>query len=196
MAGRIAIIDGVRTPFCRAPGAFKDVDADDLGAYAVRELMARTAFPLSEVDHVIFGNVIQPPHLANIARILSVKGGLPVTVPAFTVNRNCASGLEAIVSAARKIRLKEADVIVVGGTESMSNTPILFSRSMRDFLLKLSKAKTGWEKAKHLAALRPSLFYPEMVSLTDPLCGLSMGQTAENLAREFHIHREQQELFA
>ncbi len=196
MKERIAIIDGIRTPFCKAGGAFKEIEADDLGAYAVKELLARTEFPADEIDELIFGNVLQPVHLANIARLVAIKAGLPFKTPAFTVNRNCASGLEAITTAANKLWLGEAKVIIAGGTESMSNFPILFNKKMRNFLQNMSKAKTLMQKLKSLTQLRPSFFKPEIPELSDPLCSLNMGQTAEVLSREFKITREEQDLFA
>ncbi len=196
MKERIAIIDGIRTPFCKGGGVLKDMEADDLGAYPVKELLARTGFPPEKVDELIFGNVLQPPHATNIARVVSIKGGLPNDVPAFTVNRNCASGMEAIATAANKIWMGEADVIIAGGTESMSAFPVLFSKKMRNFLQKLNKAR-GWkQKLQTLFSFRPSFLIPEIPEIADPICGLSMGQTAENLVRDFHISREEQDKFA
>jgi acetyl-CoA acyltransferase len=193
---RIAIIDGIRTPFCKAGGIFKDYEADDLGAYVVKELMARTGFPKEKVDELIFGNVLQPPHATNIARVLAVKGGMPIKMPAFTVNRNCASGMEAITTAANKLWMNEADVIIAGGTESMSAFPVLFRKKMRDFLVRLNKAK-GWkQKLSTLFGFRPSFLVPEIPEIADPLCGLSMGQTAEIIAREFKVTREEQDKFS
>lgn len=196
MKERIAVIDGVRTPFCKAGGVLKDCEADDLGAFVVRELLARSTVKSEEVDEVIFGNVIQPPHLANIARIIAVKGGLPVSIPAFTVNRNCASGMEAVTSAYNKILNDEAKIIIAGGSESMSHTPILFPKKMRDFLLGMSKAKSFMAKLKVLFTLRPSFFKPSLPGIFDPLCDLNMGQTAENVARDLKVTRKDQDEFS
>lgn len=196
MQERVAVIDGVRTPFCRAGGVLRDVQADDLGAYVVKELLARTAYAGKDVASLIFGNVICPPHLANIARIIAVKAGLPQEVPAHTVNRNCASGMESISEAVTQIMLGRADAVIAGGSESMSNTPITFPKAMGPFLQKLSKAKTAMQKLAAITDFRPSLIYPQLPGLTDPLCGLSMGQTAEILAREFNIDRTAQDNYA
>lgn len=196
MTERIAIINGIRTPFCKAGGVLKDLDADDLGAFAVRELMARTDFPVDKVDELIFGNVLQPSNKTNIARFVAIKGGLPDSVPAYTVNRNCASGLEALVSGMNKILLGQADVIIAGGTESMSNYPVLFQKKMKEFLINLSKAKSWKQKIGVLASFRLSFLAPEFPEIADPLCGLSMGQTAEVLSREFHVTREEQDRFS
>lgn len=196
MKKRIAIVGGLRTPFCKASGLLKDMKADDLGAYAVKELYTRANFSPDLIDEVILGNVLQPPHATNIARVIAVKAGLPESIPAYTVNRNCASGMEAVTSGANKILLGEADIILAGGVESMSHFPIMFSDKMRDFLLRLNKARGFKERFLAMLQFRPSLLTPHTPELADPLCGLSMGQTAEKLSREFHITREEQDLFA
>ncbi|KAF3362717.1 3-ketoacyl-CoA thiolase [Chlamydiales bacterium STE3] len=196
MTERVAIVMGIRTPFCKANGVFKDFKADELGAAVIRELAVRANFPLHLIDEVIMGNVLQPSHATNIARVAAVKAGIPESVPAYTVNRNCASGMEAITSGADKIRLGHAEVILAGGMESMSNFPILFPKGMKDFLMGLSKAKTLTEKLKLMASFRPGLLKPQIPEIADPLCGLNMGQTAENLSRDFKILREEQDAFA
>lgn len=196
MKKRIAIVGGLRTPFCKASGLLKDMNADDLGAYAVKELYTRANFDPSLIDEVILGNVLQPPHATNIARVIAVKAGLPEFIPAYTVNRNCASGMEAVTSGANKILLQQADIILAGGVESMSHFPVMFSDKMRDFLLKLNKSRGFKEKFLTLLQFRPSLLTPHIPEISDPLCGLSMGQTAEKLSREFKITREEQDLFA
>lgn len=196
MTDRIAVIEGVRTPFCRAGGLFFDLGADDLGAYAVRELIARTGISPGDVDELIFGNVMTPAHAANPARVVAVKGGLPVTVPAITAGRNCASGMEAIAIACDKILQGHGKVMVAGGMESMSHVPILFPDAMRHFLRRMNKSKGWWQRLRTLLTIRPSLFKPQVPGLDDPLCGLNMGQTAEVLVREFGVTREEQDRFA
>ncbi len=196
MKKRIAIVGGLRTPFCKASGLLKDMNADDLGAYAVKELFTRANFDPTLIDEVILGNVLQPPHATNIARVIAVKAGLPESIPSYTVNRNCASGMEAVTSAANKIHLEQADIILAGGVESMSHFPVMFSDKMRDFLLKLNKSRGFKEKFMAMLQFRPSLLKPQIPEISDPLCGLSMGQTAEKLSREFKISREEQDLFA
>jgi acetyl-CoA acyltransferase len=196
MKERIAIVSGIRSPFCKGGGVARDLEADDLGAFVVTELMARSNIPSEKIDELIFGNVLQPPQSANIARILAIKAGLPVKVPAFTVNRNCASGMEAITTAANKILLGDANIIIAGGTESMSNFPVVVRKKFKDFLQHLSKAKNWKQKLAILTGFRPGFVVPEMPEISDPLCGLSMGQTAEILSREFKITREEQDQFA
>jgi acetyl-CoA acyltransferase len=196
MKERIAVIEGLRSPFCKAGGVLREMEADDLGAYIVRELVLRADLSPEDIDELIFGNVLQPIQSTNIARILAVKAGLPVKLPAFTVNRNCASGMEAIVAGANKIRLGDAQTVIAGGTESMSNFPVLLSRKMKELLTQFNKAKSWNEKLKTLLNLRPSHLIPEFPAIADPLCGLTMGQTAEILAREFKISRQEQDEFA
>lgn len=196
MKDRIAIVAGIRTPFCKGGGAMREMAADDLAAYVVAELLARTDTPPAQVDELIFGNVLQPAQSANIARIIAIKAGLPIKIPAFTVNRNCASGLEAITTAADKITLGHNDIVIAGGTESMSNFPIEVKKGFKDFLKQLNKAKGFKQKLAAVSSFRPSFLIPEIPEIADPLCGLSMGQTAEVLAKEFKITRQEQDAFA
>lgn len=199
MKQRLAIIEGVRSPFCKAGTAFKGMQADQLGAVVVRELMARSSLKYDDIDEVIMGNVAQPAHAANIARVIALQGGFPAHTIAHTVNRNCASGMEAMTTAANKIFAGEIEVAVVGGAESMSNIPLLYSAKMTDFFVKLMMAKTLSEKLKLVSRFRPAFLKPIIgieLGLTDPVCGLNMGQTAEVLSREFSISRQDQDDFA
>jgi acetyl-CoA acyltransferase len=196
MKNRIAIVAGVRSPFCRANGVFNDIEVDDLAAQVVKELIDRSGIDPKSIDELILGNVLEPPGSTNVARIIAVKAGLPVKIPAFTVNRNCASGLEAVVSAMNRIQLGDANIIVAGGAESMSSFPVTFPKKMRDFLVTLNKAKGLSQKIKTMFSFRPSFLKPNVPSISDPLCGLSMGQTAENITRELHVTREEQDQFA
>ncbi|MDA0322722.1 MAG: thiolase family protein [Verrucomicrobia bacterium] len=199
MKERLAIIDGIRTPQCRAGGVLRGFGADDLGAIAVRELMLRTAYPESDVDELILGNVAQPVHAANIARVVALKAGLPTHLIAHTVHRNCASGMQAISSAANKIFSGEAEVMIAAGTESMSNIPLLYGPQMTKLFASLARAKTLGQRLKALSSFRFSFLKPIVgleKGLTDPVCGMIMGLTAEVLAREFQIPREEQDAFA
>ena len=196
MKDRIAIVAGIRSPFCKGGGVMRDMAADDLGAYVVAELLAKTGVSSEKIDELIFGNVLQPARLANIARIIAVKAGLPVKVPAVTVNRNCASGLEAITTAADKITLGHDNIVIAGGTESMSNFPVEVNKNYKEFLQKLGKAKTLSQKLSTALSFRPSFLIPEIPEISDPLCSLNMGQTAEILAREFKVSRKEQDEFA
>ena len=199
MKERIAIIEGVRSPMAKAGTVFKDTPADDLGALVVREAVARSGIDAGEIDEVIIGNVAQPSHAANIARVIALKAGIPARVPAVTVHRNCASGMEAITTAAVKILGGFGSVFVAGGVESMSGIPLLFPREYAEFLNRLSRAKTLGARLSVLAGFRLRMLRPEVAlvqGLTDPVSGLIMGLTAETLARDFHIRREDQDAYA
>ena len=199
MKQRLAIIEGYRSPFCKAGTVFKDMQADQLGAVIVRELMARSVLAYSDIDEVIIGNVAQPGHAANIARVIARQGGFAPQTIAHTVNRNCASGMEAMTTAANKIFAGEIETALVGGAESMSQIPLLFSPQMSEFFIKLMGAKTALARVKRLLSFRPAFLKPIIgieLGLTDPVCGLNMGQTAEALAREFAISRAEQDAVA
>ncbi|MFP4114436.1 MAG: thiolase family protein [Spirochaetales bacterium] len=199
MNQRIAIVSGVRSPMAKAGTALKETQADDLGAIIVREALLRSGISGEEVSEVIIGNVAQPSHAANIARVIGLKAGLPNHVPAFTVHRNCASGMQAVTSAAEKILLGYGSVYLAGGVESMTNIPLIYPKEFQDFMRSLGTAKTFGAKAKVLSRFRLSMLKPRvglMEGLTDPVSGLIMGETAEVLARDFHITREEQDRFA
>ena len=200
---RIAVVDGIRTPFCKMGSDFNDVGAEELGRIAARELIERTGLDVNVLDEVIFGNVCQPADSANIARIIALLAGVPKHVPAFTVHRNCASGIEAAAQAEMKIKAGEGKCYLVGGTESMSNVPFFLIKALQDRLGLISKAKTLPARLSLLASFYPqylnfqkSLKIGLTLGLTDPVCGLNMGQTAEVLAKEFGITRQEQDEFA
>ena len=196
---RIALVGGLRTPFAKAGGVFAGLQADDLGAFVARELLARTGFPAARLDELIAGNVAQPIEAANVARIIALKAGLPTGMIASTVHRNCASGMEALTVAATKIRAGEAQAVMCIGSESMSNIPLICNRDFTALFMRLAKAKTFTQRLAAWLSLRPRHLMPIIgvqVGLTDPVCGLNMGQTAEILAREFAVSRADQDAFA
>jgi acetyl-CoA C-acetyltransferase/acetyl-CoA acyltransferase len=199
MSKRIAILDGLRTPFSKAGGPLKSLAADDLAVGVVKELLARNHIEADQVDEVIFGNVAQPAQSANVARVIALKAGLPTDTIAHTVHRNCASGMQSITDGAMQIQSGQAAIVVAGGTESMSQIPLLFGAKMTQLLVGLMRARTMRQRIGTVAAFRPSHLRPVIalqLGLTDPVCGLNMGQTAEVLAREFGITREEQDAFA
>lgn len=196
---RLVIVDGVRTPFRKAGTDLAHSGADELGRVAVNALLARTGMDPALVDEVIFGCVAQPADAANVARVIALRAGIPESVPAITVHRNCASGCEALTQAAEKISAGRGSIFIVGGTESMSQVPLLFKQSTAEKFGRLARAKTLGQKVRTIASFRPSDFQPRVglqLGLTDPVCGLNMGETAEVLAREFRISREEQDAFA
>lgn len=196
---RIAIISPYRSAMGKAGGVFRNLSASDLGAKILKEVVARSEIDPNLIDEVIIGNVAQPADSANISRVIALKAGLPEKIPAFTVHRNCASGMEAFTTAATKIRAGEAEIIAVGGVESMSNIPLLYGKKMTEFFEKLMKSKTFGQKFKTILSFRPKFLKPIIgiqQGLTDPISGLIMGCTAENVARDFKITRAEQDEFA
>ena len=199
MKPRLVIIDGIRTPFCKAGTDLARLDAVELGRIAVTNLLQRTGLNPALIDEVIFGCVSQPADAANIARVIALRSGIPERVPAMTVHRNCASGVESLTMAYEKMCAGRGGIFIVGGTESMSQMPLLFSQRAANKFAKLARAKSFTQKLSSLAAFRPRDFQPRIglqLGLTDPVCGLNMGETAELLAREFQIGREDQDAFA
>lgn len=199
MKERIAIISGYRSAMGKAGGVFKNLTAHDLGARVAKEVLIRSNIDVNLIDEVIIGNVSQPAEAANIARVIALKAGIPESVPAFTVHRNCASGMEAITSAASKISNGEAEIIFAGGVESMSNIPLMFNKKMTNFFSNLLRAKKLLPKIATFLSFRPSFLAPIIglqQGLTDPISGLIMGSTAENVANDFKISRQEQDKFA
>jgi len=199
MGERVAIVAGVRTPFIKAGTRFADLSAVELGRLAVQEVIARGGIDPARLDGVIIGNVAQPLEAVNVARVIALAAGIPEAVPAFTVHRNCASGLQAVVSGAQALATGEAELLVVGGVESMSNIPFFLSKKFHDIASHYLQSRTLSERLRNLRRLRPHDFIPKiglLQGLTDPTCGLNMGQTAEVLARELGISREEQDEFA
>jgi acetyl-CoA acetyltransferase family protein len=195
----IAILEGVRTPFAKAFGPLATVPAKELGRLATVAVLQRAGLRPEQVDQVVFGNVATPADAANIARVIALTAGIPRDHIAHTVQRNCASGLEAITTAAQLVQLGEAKTVVAGGTESMSQIPLLYNREATELFLRLGRAKTWWQRLAMLLRFRPRHFKPVagvQLGLTDPVSGLIMGATAELVAREFGVTRAEQDAFA
>lgn len=193
---RVAIVEGCRTPFAKSGTVFRDVTAVELGAIAVRELLNRAELDPDEVDEVVYGTVVHSVTAPNIAREVMLNAGIPPRVPAFTVSRACASSNQAITSAADAIARGYADVVVAGGAESLTDIPILFSRSMRNRLVAASKAKTMKERIGAFAGLRPRELAPMTPAIAEPSTGETMGESAERMAKENGISREEQDRWA
>jgi acetyl-CoA acetyltransferase family protein len=199
MIESVYIVDGLRTPFAKAGTTLADVEAVELGKTVVSQLMARSGIDPSRIEEVIFGCVSQPPDAANVARVIALRAGLPESIPAITVHRNCASGLEAVTQAAEKMLIGRGDIFLVGGVESMSQIPLLFSYDAAKKFGAFARAKNLAQKLGVLASFRATDFQPRIglqLGLCDPVSGFNMGQTAENLSRDFNITREEQDDFA
>ena len=193
------IIAAVRTPFCKMGAELAEFTADDLGRHVCSSLLTQTGIDPGELSEVIFGCVAQPADAANIARVIALRAGVPAHVPAATVHRNCASGMEAITTAHQRILAGQGDLFLVGGTESMTHIPLLFPQEATAHFAELNRAKSAGEKITAAAAFHASDFKPRVglqLGLTDPFSGMIMGDTAELLAREFGVTREAQDAFA
>ncbi|PKF60581.1 acetyl-CoA C-acyltransferase [Psychromonas sp. psych-6C06] len=199
MKERLAIVEGIRTPFCRAGSEMAGIAPDDLAAVIVKELLAKTNVDINLIDELIMGNVGQPSNACNIARVIALKAGLPEHLIAYTVHRNCASGMQSITTGYEKMLAGNGEIVIAGGTESMSQYPLKFGSKMTQLFADLMKAKTTPQKLTTLSQFRPHFLKPVISiveGLTDPICGLNMGQTAEVLAREFSLSRSEQDTFA
>ena len=193
------IIDAIRTPFCKMGSDLAPLTADDLGRHAVVQLLARTGVDPAQLSEVIFGCVAQPAEAANLARVIALRSGVPAHVPASTVHRNCASGFEALTTAAERLAAGRGDLFVVGGAESMSRVPFFYQPTTAAKFTALARARSLGRRLRVVSTLRPRDFRPRVglqLGLTDPFSGLNMGETAELLAREFGISREEQDRFA
>ena len=193
---RVAIIEGCRTPFCKAGTSFREMSPVQLGTVAVRELIARTDLDPAEVDELIYGTVVPSIPAPNVSREVGLAAGLPPHVPAYTVSRACASANQAITSAAETIAHGYADVMIAGGVEVLSDVPMLIGRGLRDALLSASKAKSMRGRLRALAALRPRDLAPITPAIAEPSTGESMGESAERMAKENGISREEQDRWA
>ncbi len=195
----VVVVAGARTPWIKANTLFAGVGAVELGRVAVREAIERAELDPDALDEVIVGNIAGPADAANVARVIALEAKIPVKVPAFTVSRNCASGLESIVEAAYRIRSGDADLIVAAAVESMSKIPFLFTDEAQQIWTAVARARSLPARVGAFARFRPRHFKPVVgleLGLTDPVSGLNMGQTAEVLAREFAVSREEQDAFA
>jgi acetyl-CoA acyltransferase len=195
----IVIIDGFRTPYAKAGTAFKNVPAVDLGAAVMKELIVRTGIDKEIVDEVIVGNAGMPAEAANIARVIALRAGIPERIPAYSVQRNCASGLQAAASAYAQILAGMSGVVLVGGVESMSNYGFMMSRKLQGAITTVRRSRAFNAKVGAILALRPRDLLPVaglIQGLTDPISGLIMGETAEVLVRDFGITRREQDELA
>jgi len=193
---RVAIVAGCRTPFCKAGTALKDARAVDLARYAARELVERTNIDPKAVDEVVFGQVVPSALVPNIAREVSLLPQFPKEIPAFALNRACASGNQTVTAAHDQIVLGHANVVLAGGAESLSDIPILASRQLADILVTAGKARTLGARVAALARIRPSALVPVAPAIAEPSTGESMGQSAEKMAKENRITREAQDRWA
>ena len=185
---RVAVVAGCRTPFCKSGTALKDARAVDLARYVARELLERTSLDGADVDEVVFGQVVPSALVPNVAREVSLLPQFPKETPAYSLNRACASGGQAVSNAYDQIVLGHADVVVAGGVESLSDIPILASRRLADTLVEASKAKSVAARLRTFSRLRPRDLIPVSPAIAEPSTGETMGQSAEKMARRITFH--------
>jgi acetyl-CoA acyltransferase len=193
---RVAIVAGLRTPFAKSGTAFKDLSALELGKQVVAELVQRAEIPLGAIDQIVFGTVIPSVQLPNIAREVGLAAGLPKNVDAYSVVRACATSLQAMTSAADAIALGELDLAVVGGSEAMSDVPIMYSRPVAQAVVAASRGRTLMEKLQAFTDVSAKDLLPVPPAIAEYSTGLSMGESAEKMAKENGISREAQDAFA
>ena len=192
----MAIVAGVRTPFARSGTVFGDVPAVALARHAAKELLYRAEIDGRVIDQVIFGQVITSVLAPNVAREVSLLPQLPPSVAAYSVNRACASSAQAVQNAATEIMHGHADVVIAGGVESLSDIPILHSKRFSRILVEASKAKSLGQRLAAFSRARPRDLVPVSPAIAEPSTGESMGQSAEKMAKENGISREDQDRVA
>jgi len=196
---KVYIVDGSRTPQLKSRGKVGPFSAGDLAVSAGRPLLLRNNFPLDALDEVILGCMMPGEREANIGRVAALRMGIPQSVPAWTVQRNCASGMQSVDSAYRNIRYGDADLILAGGVESMSRAPVMHNHTMVDWLGDFMRARSIGQKLKVFSQLRGEHLKPVislLYGLTDDTVGLNMGETAEIIANNFGITRQQMDEYA
>ncbi len=196
---RVYIVDGARTPFLKAKGKLGPFTGADLAVGCAKPLLQRMPFAATEFDEVIVGAAMPSADEANIGRVISLRLGCGDKVPAWTVMRNCASGLQAVDSAYTNILAGRANLVLAGGTDSMSHAPLLFGAAMVNWLADWYAAKSFGQRAGVALKFRPGYLAPVIAilrGLTDPIVKLSMGSTAEIVAKRFGITREMMDAFA
>ncbi|MBL8415797.1 MAG: acetyl-CoA C-acetyltransferase [Propionivibrio sp.] len=196
----VYIVDGARSPFLKARNAPGPFSASDLAVQSGRALLMRQPFAPTDLDEVILGCASPSPDEVNIGRVVALRMGCGHKVPAWTVMRNCASGMQAIDSAIANLQSGRAQLVLAGGTDALSHAPLLYNKAMVLWFAGMMQARTLGQKIGMFARLRPSALLSPVIGimkgLTDPMVGLLMGQTAENLAWKFGISRQQMDEFS
>jgi acetyl-CoA acyltransferase len=193
---RAAVVAGLRTPFVKSGGDFKDLGAVDLGAILVNELVARSGVKPREIEAVVFGQVIPSPMSALIAREVVLRTELPRDVQAHTVVRACATSIQSATDGADQIALGHLDTVITGGAESLSDAPIFASRHLAQAIVEAGRAKGIVDKVKAFSHLTAGDLAPTLPALREPSTGLTMGESAEQMAQTNGISRQEQDAFA
>jgi acetyl-CoA acyltransferase len=193
---RVAVVRGLRTPFAKSGTVYAALSALDLGKIVVAELMERSGVNPNEVQELIFGNVIPSVKAPNIAREIILGTGLPKRIPGYTIGKACDSAAQAITSGADLIFRGYADTVIAGGSESLSDVPILFSKNFADALVFASKQKSVGKKLGAFRKLKLKDLAPDAPAIAESTTGLTMGESAEKMAKENGISRDAQDRFA
>ena len=196
MSERVAIVDGVRTPFAKRGGELQPFDAVDLGTAVVGELVERNGVEPGDVDQVVFGRVILDVELPNIAREIVLNSHLPDNVEAYSVSEACITSYRTTVNAAASIATGNADVVVAGGVDTLSHAPVVVSDRLQATLNRVADAESIADRAKLLSGLRPGDLLPTSPDLEEPSTAETMGEAAERMAKINGIDRESQDDFA
>ncbi len=193
---RVAIVGGLRTPFMKAGTKYRDLTTLDLGTLVTNELLHRSNLDAAQIDEVIAGAVVADVGAPNIAREIVMRCNMPASVDAYSVSRACATSTQAIVNGARSILLGDADIVVAGGSDTLSKPPIMYDDKVVDALMAANAAKDIPSKVKAFTRLRPGDLAPRPPALADLASGLTMGDAAEKMARENGISREAQDEYS
>ncbi len=195
-SGRVAIVEACRTPFARAGSDLKELDVTDLAGIAAAEVVARSGIDPAEIDFAIFGVVLAALAAPNLGREIVFRAALPASIPGTTVNLACASSNRALTSGAEAILRGEAEIVLTGGAESLSNVPLAFSKRAAEKLMALAKARTLGQRLKGIASLRPRDFAPVPPAIAEYSTGMTMGDACEKMAKENDISRRAQDEIA
>ncbi|MCB0585960.1 MAG: thiolase family protein, partial [Phaeodactylibacter sp.] len=193
---KVVIIDGCRTPFLRSGTDYMDLMSYQLGAYAIKGLLTRTGLNPALVDKVAMGNVISNIKTPNVAREAALTAGIPSTTPCHTVSQACISANRAIADGCLEIMTGQAEIVIAGGVDHTSDTPIQFPRKMRKKLFKAQRIKTAGDSLKFLTTLRPTDFVPEQPQVAEYTTNRVMGEDCDIMAARFGVSREEQDEYA
>ena len=193
---RVAVVAGLRTPFVKSGTLYRDLTALDLAKAVVGELLARSELDVHELDALIFGQVVPSLSGPNVAREVVLNTALPKTLPAHSVSQACITSIQAATAAAEAIASGAADVVLAGGTESLTDIPMTVSRALAQALMAATKAKSVSDKLRAFRGLGGRDLLPVPPALREPTTGLTMGESAEKMAKENGIGREAQDAFA
>lgn len=196
MSKKVVVIDGCRTPFLKSGGAYMDLMSYQLGQMAIKGLLDKTGIDPAIVDYMVYGNVISNIKTENVAREAAVMAGIPVSTPCHTVKQACISANQAIATGVEKILAGQADVVVAGGVDNTSDTPIGFRKEMRKKLFKAQKLKGAADTLKFVTSLELKDLMPERPAVAEFITGRTMGKDCEILAQTYGVTREEQDEFS